>query len=163
MPKLINLLGKCYGMLTVTGPRTVRNKRTYWECTCECGVVCLIDAYHLKYDQKSCGCLRKKNIKNKTHGHTSTGKQSVEYRTWAHMKSRCYNPKTPDFKYYGARGITVCDEWLHDFQKFFDHVGYRPSLKHSIDRINNNGNYEPGNVRWATTYQQCHNRSISRH
>ena len=83
---------------------------------------------------------------------------SPEYRIWAGMKSRCYNPKHESFRHYGARGIKVCDRWLHDFLAFLQDVGSRPSPNHSLDRIENDGNYEPGNVRWATPAEQLINR-----
>lgn len=82
-----------------------------------------------------------------------------EYRAWVSIKSRCLNPKVSSFKDYGARGITICDEWKNDFSAFYRCVGARPSSKHSIDRYpNNDGNYEPGNVRWATDEEQQANR-----
>lgn len=83
--------------------------------------------------------------------------EQPEHRAWRNMRARCYNPKSASYAYYGERGITVCDEWLKSFDEFFDHVGPRPSVDHSIDRINNDGNYEPGNVRWATTTEQNRN------
>lgn len=91
---------------------------------------------------------------------------SPEYEVWHSIKQRCNNPKDKGYKNYGGRGITVCTEWNKSFIVFFNHVGHRPSPTHSIDRIKNNGNYEPGNVRWATiqeqhnNYRQNHNISL---
>ena len=83
--------------------------------------------------------------------------KSPEHRAWVHMKQRCTNPKKREYVYYGGRGIKVCDEWMRSFIAFYEHIGPRPSEKHSIDRIDVNGNYEPGNVRWVTHQEQIEN------
>ena len=85
-----------------------------------------------------------------------------EWRTWETMIKRCYSPVTNDYELYGGAGITVCVEWRHNFEAFFAYIGPKPTPKHSIDRINSKGNYEPGNVRWATALEQNANRSNSR-
>lgn len=90
----------------------------------------------------------------KFHGLSKTD----EYRIWKGMKYRCFNSNLTGYKYYGGRGIKVCDEWLKSFKAFYDYMGPRPTKRHSIDRINNSGNYEPGNCRWATQLEQMHNR-----
>jgi hypothetical protein len=87
--------------------------------------------------------------------------KSSEYRTWQNMKNRCYNKNHPQYPNYGGRGITIFEDWINDFPKFFEYIGQKPTKKHSIDRINNDGNYEPGNVRWATWYQQGSNKRNS--
>lgn len=87
--------------------------------------------------------------------------KTPEYKAWEHMKARCSNPMHPKYKNYGGRGIEVCDRW-QDFVKFWIDVGPRPSKEHSLDRINNDGNYEPGNVRWATRKQQMNNQTNTR-
>lgn len=84
--------------------------------------------------------------------------KTTEYRTWVNMIQRCENPRHISYKDYGAKGITVCAEWRHNYKAFLAHVGRKPSPKHSIDRINSAGNYEPGNVRWATRLEQGRNR-----
>lgn len=84
--------------------------------------------------------------------------KSKIYITWQAMKRRCHHKNAANYGRYGARGISVCKEWLESFEAFVAHVGMPPSQKHSIDRINNSGNYEPGNVRWATAQQQADNR-----
>ncbi len=86
-----------------------------------------------------------------------------EYYIWCAMKARCLNPKDPSYDYYGGRGITVCEEWQEDFMSFFDDMGPRPSGKHSLDRVDNNGDYEPGNCKWATKQEQTHNRRVRAH
>lgn len=83
-----------------------------------------------------------------------------EYKVWCGMKRRCLNKNDPSYAGYGAKGVTICDEWVHSFQAFYDHVGERPSAEHSIDRIDNSKGYEIGNVRWATKLQQSVNRTI---
>lgn len=85
-----------------------------------------------------------------------------EWSAWSSIKTRCYNKNSNTYHKYGGRGIKMCDEWLNSFQAFHDYVGDKPSLAHSIDRIDNNGNYEPGNVRWATGSQQILNQRVRR-
>lgn len=92
----------------------------------------------------------------RTHGMSSRG--GGIYKIWNGIVERCENTKHPAFATYGGRGIRICEQWRHDFAAFLAHVGPRPSPKHSIDRINGNGNYEPGNVRWATSKEQNNNR-----
>jgi hypothetical protein len=84
-------------------------------------------------------------------------RNSPEYQAWVGMKSRCLNPKREDFEHWGGRGVQVHPEWIPDFMAFYEHVGPRPSPKHSLDRIDNAGHYEPGNVRWATVLEQHRN------
>lgn len=98
--------------------------------------------------------------RNKNHI-DATGTRSryrAEYNAWIGMRDRCYNPNSSNFSAYGGRGIRICQEWLNDFLRFFSDMGPRPSSKHSIDRINNEGNYEPSNCRWATGIEQVSNR-----
>lgn len=93
-----------------------------------------------------------------THGMT----RSIEFRIWAGIKTRCFNRNDPGYVRYGGRGITICDRWKNSFEAFYADVGPKPEWADSIDRIDNNGNYEPGNVAWATTKEQANNRRTNR-
>lgn len=100
---------------------------------------------------------------NETHGHTAVGWQSSEYQAYRNMIRRCYDPNNRKFQTYGARGIIVCERWRHSFKAFLADMGLRPSMDHSLDRINNDGPYEPSNCRWATRQEQGLNTSRQRH
>lgn len=136
-------------------------RQARWICRCDCGGIRLVRSTHLKSGSTaSCGCLQKERISEKktTHGHAGRGGETAEYRTWQAMKDRCYNPRHKFFKNYGGRGITVCDRWRENFRAFLADMGRKPRPELSLDRINNEGNYEPGNCRWATRGQQACNR-----
>jgi hypothetical protein len=106
---------------------------------------------------------RKASLNALIHGGTLGGKPTPEYSAWSNMLQRCYNPKHTGYKYYGAQGVGVCVEWRQSFPAFLKDVGLRPSLRHSLDRYpNNKGNYEPGNVRWATITEQNRNTRSNR-
>lgn len=150
--KHIDLTGQIFNKLTVI--KRVPNDKyggATWLCHCICGNYKPVPAGNLKRGHiKSCGCGM-----NKTHGHSGA---TPEYRIWQSIKYRCNVPTSKDYKNYGGRGIVICKEWEHDFVSFYNYVGKRPSKIHSIDRYpNKNGNYEPGNVRWATPRQQAQN------
>lgn len=147
--------GQRFGKLIVEGLAKIENNRTFWECRCDCGNIKTVMGNSLKSGLvKSCGCLKNK------HGEASQWgrhKQTTEYRTWGALISRCYNKNHQDYKYYGGRGIRVCDRWRHNFSYFIQDMGRRPRGM-SIDRINVNGDYELSNCRWATASTQCNNR-----
>jgi hypothetical protein len=154
---LENLVGQRFGRLTVIARAESWDSAVRWQCFCDCGETSVSPSKTLKRGTTlSCGCLGKERAKAALtkHGRTET----AEYRIWTDMKTRCYNHRSKHWKNWGGRGITVCDEWLHDFAAFFAHIGERPSREYSIDRINNDLGYTPGNVRWATLSQQNKNR-----
>lgn len=153
-----NLLGKVFGMWKVIDEAERENNRTYWFCECECGTRRRVNAYALKKGKsKNCGCVRdRKHLK---HGHNRVGKRTTEYVIWSRMIDRCHKVNHNKYKDYGARGIKVCSRWL-DFKNFLEDMGKRPSKKHTLDRIDYNGNYEPQNCRWATYSEQNRNQRI---
>lgn len=154
-----DLVGKRFGRLTAIEPISVvksGRRRTFWRCQCDCGAeVSAVRDSILRGDVQSCGCLQKKGAKERrtTHGLSS----SPEYKSWSGMRDRCNNPRNRAYRNYGARGITVCERW-ESFDAFLADMGKRPSPRHSVDRIENDRGYEPGNCRWATKKTQGRNR-----
>lgn len=159
MPAGLELVDKTFGFLTVLALES-RRWRGYrmWKCQCSCGRTTVVHSGGLTSgDYQSCGC-RGGRPGGTGHGEARKGKRSPEYVTWYSMIQRCCNSKNSAWKNYGGRGIRVCREWRDSFTAFLDHVGRRPSLKHTIDRTDNDGDYEPGNVQWVTRKRQLRNR-----
>lgn len=135
-------------------------KRMLSKCICDCGQEMIATYYDVKAGKtQSCGCKKWDTIKkaNTIHGLC----ESKEFHAWNALKGRCYNKNNNRYKNYGARGITVCDRWLESFQNFITDMGEAPSKRHSIERKDNNKNYEPGNCRWATVVEQSNNRTTN--
>ena len=160
-----DLTGKKIERLTVLGRASPKRNRPRWRCVCECGVVLEVYEYSLlSGNTKSCGCLqRERTSKAKTiHGHNRKHHTTCEYKSRSGMIQRCCNPHYTHYEDYGGQGITVSPLWENNFVKFLADVGRAP-LGFSIDRIDNNGNYEPGNVRWSPPPIQAQGRRGNKH
>lgn len=152
MPKLTELKGKRFGKLLVIGKvRRAKKQVQKWRCECDCGRRVTVAHYCFmrKGNPKThCGCETK----------TLASEHPRTYHAWWDAKSRCHNPDHPSYPSYGAKGIRMCDEWRESFEAFIEYIKPRPNKKYSLDRIDPHGNYEPGNVRWATVQQQAWNK-----
>lgn len=151
-----NLIGKRFGRLTVTRFQKRLRYEYYWECVCDCGQLCAIQECNLiTGNSKSCGCIRRETAGtwSITHGMSRTRIYSV----WKNMIRRCESPRHPRYADYGGREIRVCKRW-YKFENFYADMGDRPTPAHSLDRVDNDGNYCKENCRWATQQDQARNR-----
>lgn len=167
MGQFIDLTGQRFGRLVV---HSVTQERGHsgsvkWLAICDCGNSTVVIGISLREgNTQSCGCLQRErssaalSLVATTHGMT----ESPEYRSWCGAKERCYNPKNHKYPRYGARGIKVCDRWRDSFENFFADMGAKPSASHSIERKDNDGDYEPGNCIWALPQQQSRNTRRNR-
>lgn len=150
-----NLAGMKFNRLTIKERDKERKKRPYWICECECGIIKSVAACDIKSGKtKSCGCFDQERKRTDTvkHGYNRT----PTYVVWSNMHARCSNSKRHDWKNYGGRGISVCGRWK-EFVNFLSDMGEKPENL-TLDRINNDGDYEPGNCRWATASEQRRNQ-----
>jgi hypothetical protein len=156
MPKVKDITGQRFGRLvTLQITKSTKRRDIQWLCQCDCGRKHITYGYLLRSGKtKSCGCGRSGVPR---HGHAKRGMMHPLYSRWAGMHDRCRNPNHKQFKDYGGRGIKVCERW-NDFAKFLDDVGEPPTFKHTIGRIDNNGNYEPNNFRWETRKENNNNQ-----
>ena len=155
--KLIDLTGQVFSRWSVISYYgKARSGPHYWNCICSCGNKKIIRGTHLKDGTtQSCGCFKIEKVT--THGHTRKGRASPTYQSWNSMIKRCTNPNTKRYSDWGGRGITVCDRWLHSFENFLADMGECPEGL-TLDRIDNDGNYEPSNCKWGTYKEQRYNQ-----
>lgn len=162
---IVQMAGKRIGLWTVLREDgRDRHGQAFWLCRCDCGTERRVTGGRLRRgESKSCGCDKPRVCAeaNMKHGDSARGRMTPEYRTWSNMIDRCERPGNSQYRDWGGRGIKVCSRWRESFAAFLEDMGRKPTPKHSIDRINNDGDYEPGNCRWATSAEQSRNRRNS--
>ncbi len=157
----MDLTNKAFARLTVLAFAGVRKRHIMWECICQCGKKLIVESSSLRSgNTRSCGCLQRETARKTftTHGNNKDYKSTPEYVAWSGMKRRCHDKNGNFYHRYGGRGISVCKSWGKSFSRFLMDMGPRPTGK-SLDRIDNDAGYRPGNCRWATLSEQQRNRS----
>ena len=157
-PIKIGKPGEKYNRLVLIRPITHLD-RIHWVCKCDCGNITTTRLYKLITGHtKSCGCMNKEIVSKLKRKYHKISKEIPEYNSWCSMKNRCYNKNDTNYLSYGGRGIKICKRWVNSFRDFYKDMGAKPSKKHSIDRVNNNGDYKPSNCRWAKPLEQAMNK-----
>lgn len=160
---LLDITGQKFGRMTAIEISHRNGKgRVFWKCRCDCGKEKAVSSWHLRLGgTKSCGCLHtdfaRSGKHSRKHGDACGGELTSEYWRWQSMKARCYNPNTKSYPAYGGRGISICERWLKDYGAFLSDMGRCPE-GFMLDRIDVNGNYEPGNCRWVSLSDSLFNR-----
>lgn len=154
------MIGKKFARLTVMN-EAGKNKhgRKLWDCLCDCGKHSVVSGTRIRTGRtKSCGCLQPDTARTRA---TKHGQHKIrEYNIWSSLKQRCENENDKSYSRYGGRGISVCERWKDSFENFLEDMGVSPSNNHSVDRVDNNGNYEPINCKWSTPFEQVTNRRL---
>lgn len=161
MTAALNVTGERYGRLVAIDRAMSEGGRSMWRFQCDCGneIVRRLEVVRVG-DTRSCGCLRKETTRARslTHGHRVGHRTTKTRKSYEHAKGRCFNPNNPKYPQYGGRGITMCREWVEDFEAFVRDMGECPPGR-TLDRVDVNSHYEPRNCRWATSRQQARSRT----
>jgi hypothetical protein len=161
----IDLTGMRFGRFTVLGVSHSTEKNLYWKALCDCGNTRIHQGRLLRHGTViSCGCYHREIMtKHGDNPNYTKGRPATEYKSWDSAKSRCFNKNDPNYFRYGARGISMCENWRNSYTQFLKDMGRKPFTSATLDRIDNDGNYEHLNCRWATKSQQARNRRQRTH